>query len=897
MFNLRLLVLITLVANASCQEAELIESSPDLRRFEVKTLAANLNEPMELDFLPDGSILLIERPGWVKLYDPQTEIIQVCGEIPVHHHSENGLLGLAIDPDFEINNWIYLFYTDPVRKAYQHVSRFVFDGDSIHLQSEKRLLEFYIDWENCCHFGGALDFGPDGLLYISTGDNTGGTDSAPIDERDGHSMGDAQRTSSNTRDLRGKILRIKPEPDGNYSIPEGNLFAPGDTLGLPEIYVMGVRNPWKMKVDPGTGWLYWGEVGPNPGLAIPERGPVSYEEINQAREAGNFGWPYIIADNKPYRDFDYNTGEIGPNYDPKNLINNSPNNTGYQELPPARKALIWYPNLQSDSFPLTGEGGGSVVVGPVYHHPGRHHTTALPHYYDKMLFMGEWMRSWLRAVRLGEDGKFQSMESFLPDSTFRKPIDLTFGPDGCLYVLDYGSNWYVHNRDAKLTRISYNQGNRAPTAKARVSPLQAAVPAIISCDASDSEDADGDSLSYRWEVLDLDEQYKGTGTSFSMENPGDYQVVLHVTDAHGLTDSDTANLLLGNAPPQILATLDNYSFYEPGTTIEYDLQVQDAEDGSSVEGSIPSDALEVDIRFLSEGTDLNMLRKSSVFRDPYIDFLEGKKLLESSDCLACHHVSDTSIGPSLEAIAKRYKDNPDIKPYLSLKIAEGGIGVWGDKWMSAHPQHSPTEIEQMADYILSLNGQPRYSPGSNSGVLDIPPLEEDYLLISSRYLDQGSDEADPIETLKQIVLRPYLLHATRHDLAYRVVPKPYNDMGGMFAEIALNGSYIGWRQIDLNGIQSLRLRMRSGAKHLRVEVRQQSPQGRIIGKKEIEVQQVENYWDMKEDDWFWDEVEIQPSDEIEDLFLIFYSDRTEGMLIYYEICQLEWVEFRKKSQL
>ncbi|MDH3247250.1 MAG: PQQ-dependent sugar dehydrogenase, partial [Saprospiraceae bacterium] len=144
MFNLRLLLLIALVANASCQKAELIESSPDLRRFEIKTLATNLNEPMELDFLPDERILLIERPGWVKLYDPQTEIIQVCGEIPVHHHSENGLLGLAIDPDFEINKWIYLFYTDPVRKAYQRISRFVFDGDSIHLQSEKRLLEFYI---------------------------------------------------------------------------------------------------------------------------------------------------------------------------------------------------------------------------------------------------------------------------------------------------------------------------------------------------------------------------------------------------------------------------------------------------------------------------------------------------------------------------------------------------------------------------------------------------------------------------------------------------------------------------------------------------------------------------------------------------------------------------------
>ncbi|HAI38129.1 MAG TPA: hypothetical protein DCM40_08410, partial [Maribacter sp.] len=116
---------------------------------------------------------------------------------------------------------------------------------------------------------------------------------------------DAQKSAGNTNDLRGKILRIKPEADGTYSIPKGNLFAEGTPKTRPEIYVMGNRNPYRISIDSKTGFLYWGEIGPDANGDSLNLGPKGYDEINQAQSAGNFGWPYLIADNQPYHTRDY----------------------------------------------------------------------------------------------------------------------------------------------------------------------------------------------------------------------------------------------------------------------------------------------------------------------------------------------------------------------------------------------------------------------------------------------------------------------------------------------------------------------------------------------------------------------------------------------------------------
>jgi cytochrome c len=219
---------------------------PDETRFTQQVLAANLNEPMELAVADDGRVIFVERHGTVRVYNPSSGQVSLAAQLNVFSQKEDGLLGLALDPDFSRNQWLYLFYSPAGTKPIQRVSRFVLDNDSLRLSSEKILLEIPVIRSESNHSGGSLAFGPDGNLFISLGDNTvpfASDGYAPIDERPGRAPWDAQKSSGNPNDLRGKILRIHPEPDGTYTIPAGNLFPEGTAGTRPEIYVMGNRNP------------------------------------------------------------------------------------------------------------------------------------------------------------------------------------------------------------------------------------------------------------------------------------------------------------------------------------------------------------------------------------------------------------------------------------------------------------------------------------------------------------------------------------------------------------------------------------------------------------------------------------------------------------------------------
>ena len=199
----------------------------------------------------------------------------------------------------------------------------------------------------CCHLGGDFAWDPAGNLYLSTGDDTDPFESdgyAPIDERPTRNPAyDAQRTSANTNDLRGKVLRIHPDPeDPTYTTPAGNLFEPGTADTRPEIYAMGFRNPFRIGIDPVTGYLYVGDYGPDAGPANPLRGPGGQVEFSVVREAGFYGWPYCTGDNDAYIDYDFATGTSGAAFDCDAPVNESPRNTGLTELPPATEPDIWY---------------------------------------------------------------------------------------------------------------------------------------------------------------------------------------------------------------------------------------------------------------------------------------------------------------------------------------------------------------------------------------------------------------------------------------------------------------------------------------------------------------------------------------------------------------------------
>ena len=432
-----------------------------------------LVDPMEIATAPDGRVFLIERSGVVKIWKPDTKATVVAAKLEVFKELEDGLIGIALDPKFAENHWVYLFHSEPgtrqtpgIGKTGDNlVSRFTLKGDSLDIASRKELLRITTQREQCCHSAGSLAFDADGNLYAATGDNThpGESDGfSPIDERDGRGPWNALKSAANANDLRGKILRVHPEPDGTVTIPKGNLFPPGTPNTRPEIYVMGNRNPWRIEVDRRTGYLYWGEVGPDAGGPNDKRGPAGFDEINQARKAGNFGWPLIIGDNRPYLRHDFATRAIGEPFDPAKPLNESRYNTGPRELPPAQPAFIWYPYSASTRFPAVRDGGRTACAGPVYYFDDKlASTTKLPREFDRTLFIYEWSRNWIIAVHLDEDHRIAKkadgtlhMERFCPGMTFMRPMDLSIGADGCLYVLENGTAWNG-NKDTQLVRIEY----------------------------------------------------------------------------------------------------------------------------------------------------------------------------------------------------------------------------------------------------------------------------------------------------------------------------------------------------------------------------------------------------------------------------------------------------------
>lgn len=441
-----------------------------------------LVDVMEIAVAPDGRVYLAERAGIVKVWNPAGGHAEPIGTIPVFNGLEDGLLGITLDPGFLKNNWIYLMYSDPVtmtnvaglKSGENRVARFSLKNGKLDRSSEKILTRIATQRDDCCHSGGSLAFDPSGNLLASTGDNThpfGDSGSyAPLDERDGRYVYNSLKSAGNANDLRGKILRITPQPDGTATIPKGNLFPDGTPKTRPEIYVMGCRNPFRISVDQRTGNVYWGEVGPDAGGPNPDRGPAGFDEINQARSAGNFGWPMFVGDNRPYVNWDFATGKTNFTYDSLHPRNTSRYNTGPEELPPAQPAFIWYPYGPSTRFPAVNGGGGrTAMAGPVYYFdPSLNSSTKLPKEYDHTLFIYEWSRNWIIAVHLDAqdqiarhpDGSL-AMDRFCPKMTFRRPMDMELGPDGCLYLLENGTGW-VGNHDTQLVRIEYRPADAPP---------------------------------------------------------------------------------------------------------------------------------------------------------------------------------------------------------------------------------------------------------------------------------------------------------------------------------------------------------------------------------------------------------------------------------------------------
>ncbi|MGH3476615.1 MAG: PQQ-dependent sugar dehydrogenase [Nocardioidaceae bacterium] len=576
-------------AMSTAQAPEAAAPPPD-SEFQKVTLNDFPGEPMDLAVLPDGRVLHTTRQGVVWLHDPDTGLNTRAGTIPVYQHDEEGLQSVALDPNFEQNRWVYLYYSPPLDtpadnpatpgvnegdapffgtpadfepfKGLIRLSRFKFGADQIQLGTEQQIIDVPVDRGVCCHVGGDIVFDSTGNLYLSTGDDTNPFESqgyAPIDEQANRNPAfDAQRTSANTNDLRGKVLRIRPAGGGGYTIPDGNMFAPGTPQTRPEIYAMGFRNPFRIEIDPETDDLYVGDYSPDAGAADPARGPAGRGRWMIVREPANFGWPYCATAELPYVDGEFvpdgpDSGtdpdfvSNGEEFDCANPVNESRNNTGMEQLPPVTQPDVWYTYPPSFEFPDLGpaapggDNGIGPMGGPAYDFDVRdtrgNAAVAWPEYYDGVPLFYEWTRDYVKAFHLSAGGDLDRIEPMLASFRFAHVMDMEFGPEGALYILEYGDGFFVENHPlAQLARIDYigPGGNHAPQPMVSSDVTEGGLPLTVSFSSAGTSDAEGDRLRYAWD-FDADGAVDSTqpNPTFTYEEPGVFRATLKVTDQGG----------------------------------------------------------------------------------------------------------------------------------------------------------------------------------------------------------------------------------------------------------------------------------------------------------------------------------------------------------------------------
>ena len=888
---MRMIIPTTLLVIASTLGA--VDAPPDYR-FKVETLFTGIPQPMEIEIAPDGRIFFNEYGGKLKIYHPDTKQIAEAGQIDVFTGQENGFLGFALDPKFSENHWIYCLHS-PKDFDGQHLSRYTMTGDTLDLASEKVLLTFAEQRKECCHHAGSVEFGPDGCLYFSTGDNThphgDSAGYAPIDERPDKAPWDAQKSAANTNSLAGKIVRIRPKPDGTYDIPPGNLFPPGTANARPEIYVMGCRNPWRMSVDEQTGIVYWGEVGPDAGDDGP-RGPRGYDEINQAKKAGNFGWPYFVGNNFAYADYDYVTKQVGKLFDPLHPINEGPNNTGLRELPPAQPAMIYWPYRNPREFTEMGEGGRTACAGPVFHwRPEFDASAGFPKELDGCLLFWDWERPTIRWARMDKDANFQRIEPFTGAvvtgnkaeqidrlkpaiaagaTLLKRPVDAVFGKDGALYLMDYGETWGA-NADSKLVKITYIRGNLPPVAMASAQPAAGREPLTVNLSSQGSKDHEGDALTYEWRLQPGGAVVStAANAEITIKEPGNYRAELRVTDAQGASGNTSIALLVGNTAPVVTFTSpQDGDFFTPGQPVKYAVSVADAEDGTS---SAKPD--EFNARTLVSSA-FERADGKAVAGDP------GFAMMKATDCFNCHAIEQKIIGPAFVDIATKYRGQAGALDVSVQRVRSGSTKVWGEIPMLPHPQHTTDEVTIMLRWVFALEkgkGGPSLTRGLAGEVTAPKEDKPGTFRLDATYTDAGRAPAGSLSGKASVTLRSRRLEAEAEAGNVQGAKILGKEVGAID-----HGHSVKFTGINLADVGSITARTSSGNVGGTIEFRAGSPTGALLGTVTVPNT---GGWDK----WIEPKTDLSPSAPRTrtDIHAVFVNPGKGGLM------NLDWVQFNAK---
>ena len=554
----------------------------DFQKVELLTGLANATT---MKFAPDGRIFIVDRYGELLIYKPDIQTTVSAGVLPVFHGFEDGFLGLAFDPNFASNQKVYIYYSlMPQSANANRISQFSMNGDVLDLTSEIPMLEWPVQRINSFHAGGDMTFDSQGNLYIAVGDNANHGLYGAIDENNPNNS--AEKSSSHTNDYRGKILRIKPDANtGTYSIPPGNLFPQGTPLTRPEIYVMGARNPYRLFVDINNeDWLFWCDVGPDANSASAS-GPEGLDEINLTKTAGNYGWPYFAGeDNDPYQ---VSYKSPSPFYNnpnaPENtsVWNKSPNTIGAKILPAAKPA--WLELFHKSYF-----------AGPKYYYNASStDQQRLPVEFDGAFFYYDFNTSRIWVIKMDTSGNILSNEQMAP-SVFPTSkngfIDMKIGPDGHMYILEYGTGCCPQNAGTgKLVRVDYTgiSTNAPPNVVINADVTSGSIPLTVNFNSTGTTDPNGDtSFTYAWDfqsdgIVDA----TTAETNYTFTSPGTYIVKLAVSDGNGGVGVQNMTIHAGNHPATFhFNSPPDGGFVGWGDDITIDLFVSDEEDGTTQSG-------------------------------------------------------------------------------------------------------------------------------------------------------------------------------------------------------------------------------------------------------------------------------------------------------------------------
>lgn len=515
--------------------------------FTLNSVAEGLFLPTAAEFAPDGRIFVAQKNGEVLIVKDGQLLEDPFYTVPnVNDYVDRGLLGLALDPNFDQNGHVYLLYTydnNPSDVAgpktgqllrvtangdvAQPGSEYVVLGTNVGNSTQTSCLDFP-DSSDCLpadglsHAPGSVVFGPDGKLYVSIGDAAGYDDVDPVALR-----------AQDLNTLNGKILRVNP--DG--TAPADNPYFTGDpTANRSKIYASGVRNAFRLTIRQSDGLVMTGDVGWN-----------TWEEVNVVEPGVNLGWPCFEAN-----DQQNGTGAPG---------------IGAYKDQPFCQAMYQNPpvNLTGPTHQYPHPPSSAVVSGVFY--TGDNY----PAEYQGRYFYGDYAKNQIYSLELdGPEMVPGSNQAFA--SNAGGPVNFFTGPDGDIYYLAIMLGGIYH--------IDYSTENQAPTAFAAADKTYGSSPLTVNFTSSGSSDPENDDLSFEWDFGDGSPVVNDVNPTHTFTADGTYTVTLTVIDAFNNIDTQTLTIHAGQTAPEInIDTPAGITVADPDDVINFSGSATDAQDG------------------------------------------------------------------------------------------------------------------------------------------------------------------------------------------------------------------------------------------------------------------------------------------------------------------------------